>query len=68
MSAGGQTLLDIDDLAPLNQAYLRKESFGQLWDYDIEGCARRFFDTWRASLKRQRLTSFETFAAMIDRH
>ncbi len=35
----------------LNMAYLLKESFGQLWDYEIEGWARRFFDNWRASLK-----------------
>ena len=33
----------------LNTAYLLKESFGQLWDYEREGWARRFFDNWRAS-------------------
>jgi transposase len=52
----------------LNRAYLLKESFGQLWDYESEGWARRFFDNWRASLKWQRLTPYEKFAAMIDRH
>jgi transposase len=31
----------------LNTAYLLKESFGQLWDYNREGWARRFFDNWR---------------------
>ena len=35
----------------LNTAYLLKESFGQLWDYQREGWARRFFDQWRAALK-----------------
>jgi|GEM_PF-2499033 len=35
----------------LNTAYLLKEAFGQLWDYEREGWARRFFDNWRASLK-----------------
>ena len=30
----------------LNTAYLLKESFGQLWDYEKEGWARRFFDNW----------------------
>jgi transposase len=35
----------------LNTAYLLRESFGQLWDYEREGWARRFFDNWRASLK-----------------
>ena len=32
----------------LNTAYILKESFGQLWDYNRAGWARRFFDNWRA--------------------
>jgi transposase len=52
----------------LNTAYVLKESFGQLWDYEHEGWARRFFDNWRASLKWQRLKSYEAFAQMIDTH
>jgi transposase len=52
----------------LNTAYLLKESFGQLWDYHLEGWARRFFEHWRAALKSQRLGPYEKFAAMIDRH
>ena len=52
----------------LNTAYLLKESFGQLWDYEREGWARRFFDNWRASLKWQRLEPYEKFAEMIERH
>jgi transposase len=52
----------------LNTAYLLKESFGQLWDYQREGWARRFFENWRASLKWQRLPSYVKFAEMIDRH
>lgn len=52
----------------LNTAYLLRESFGQLWDYQREGWARRFFEQWRASLKWQRLKPYEKFAAMIDRH
>jgi len=52
----------------LNAAYLLRESFGQLWDYEKEGWARRFFDNWRESLKWQRLKPFEKFAAMIDKH
>ena len=52
----------------LNTAYLLKESFGQLWDYEREGWARRFFENWRNSLKWQRLEPYEKFAAMIDRH
>jgi transposase len=52
----------------LNTAYLLKESFAQLWDYQREGWARRFFDQWRASLKWQRLKPFEKFARMIADH
>lgn len=52
----------------LNTAYLLKESFGQLWSYQREGWARRFFNNWRASLKWQRLKPYEKFAEMIDRH
>ncbi|MCP3380655.1 ISL3 family transposase [Bradyrhizobium sp. CCGUVB4N] len=52
----------------LHTAYLLKESFGQLWSYEHEGWARRFFEQWRASLKWQRLKPYEKFADMIDRH
>lgn len=52
----------------LNTAYLLKESFGQLWDYNTEGWARRFFENWKASLKWQRLKSYEKFARMIEKH
>jgi len=52
----------------LNTAYLLKESFGQLWDYTREAWARRFFDTWKASLKWQRLPAYEKFARLIERH
>ena len=52
----------------LNTAYLLKESFGQLWDYNSEAWARKFFDNWRAQLKWQRLKPYEDFAAMIERH
>lgn len=52
----------------LNTAYLLKESFGQLWSYQREGWARRFFDNWKASLKWQRLKPYEKFAEMVERH
>lgn len=52
----------------LHTAYLLKESFGQLWSYQSEGWARRFFESWRASLKWQRLKPYGKFAEMIDRH
>ena len=43
----------------LNTAYLLKESFGQLWSYEREGWARRFFENWRAALKWQRLGPYQ---------
>jgi transposase len=52
----------------LHTAYLLKESFEQLWSYEVAGWARRFFDNWVASLKWQRLKPYEKFAKMIDRH
>jgi transposase len=52
----------------LNTAYLLKETFGQLWHYETEGWARKFFDHWQSSLKWQRLKPYEKFAAMIERH
>ena len=52
----------------LNTAYILKETFGQLWSYEREAWARRFFDNWRASLRWQRLEPYERFAGMIDRH
>jgi transposase len=52
----------------LNTAYVLKESFGQLWDYNREAWARKFFENWRASLKWQRLKPYEKFADMIERH
>jgi transposase len=52
----------------LNTAYMLKESFGQLWDYEREPWARKFFENWRASLKWQRLKTYEKFAQMIDDH
>lgn len=52
----------------LHIAYLLKESFGQLWDYEKEGWARKFFENWKAALKWQRLAPYEEFARMIENH
>lgn len=52
----------------LNTAYLLKESFGQLWDYQSEAWARKFFENWKQSLKWQRLKPFEKFTGLIERH
>jgi transposase len=52
----------------LNTAYVLKEQFGQMWSYRSETWARRFFESWRASLKWQRLKPYEKFVEMIERH
>lgn len=52
----------------LNKADLLKESFGQLWDYNRPGWARRVFDHWKDALKWQRLEPFRKFAAMVEAH
>ena len=52
----------------LHTAYLLKESFGQLWDYEAPGWALRFFEQWRESLKWQRLKPYQKFATMVDNH
>jgi transposase len=52
----------------LNKAYLLKEMFGQLWDYQKEGWARRFFDQWKAALRWQRLKPYEKYARLVENH
>jgi transposase len=52
----------------LHTAYLLKESFEQLWDYETPGWARRFFDQWVESLKWQRLQPYQKFATMVEKH
>jgi transposase len=52
----------------LNKAYLLKEAFGQLWDYQSPGWARRFFAHWKDALKWQRLEPFQKFARLVEAH
>ena len=52
----------------LNTAYVLKEQFAQLWEYQRESWARKFFEQWRAALRWQRLKPFEQFAELIERH
>jgi transposase len=52
----------------LNTAYLLKETFSQLWEYQSEPWARKFFNNWRNALKWQRLKPYQQFAEMIERH
>jgi transposase len=52
----------------LHKAYLLKESFDQLWDYQSPAWARRFFEQWCDALRWQRLEPFQKFARMIEDH
>ena len=52
----------------LNKAYILKESFEQLWDYNTPGWSRRLFENWQEQLKWSRLEPYRKFARMIERH
>ena len=52
----------------IQTAYLLKEEFYQLWDYQSEAWARKFFENWKDQLKWQRIKPFEKFAEMIEKH
>lgn len=52
----------------LNKAYLLKESFGQLWDYNNPTWARKFFDNWKSQLRWSRMKPFEDFVGLVERH
>jgi len=52
----------------LNTAYILREYFDQLWTYNSETWARKFFDNWKAQLRWQRLQPYEKFADMIEQH
>lgn len=70
LSLGGQQALKslLAANKRLNTAYVLKESFGRLWDFQSEAWARKFFDNWKTSLKWQRLKPFEDFARLVERH
>jgi len=50
----------------LFKAHLLKESFSHLWDYTYKGCARRFWEDWKAQLKWSRLKPYRKFVKMIE--
>jgi transposase len=52
----------------LAKAYLLKESFVRLWDFTYKGCARRFWEDWKAQLKWQRMPAYRRFVKMIESH
>ena len=52
----------------LNKAYILKESFGQLWDYDDPIKARQFLDNWKSQLRWSRIKPYKDFIDLIERH
>lgn len=52
----------------LNKAYILKESFGQLWDYNDPIKARKFFDNWKSQLRWSRIKPYKNFIDLIERH
>lgn len=52
----------------LCRAHLLKESFGHLWSYTSKTWARKFWASWKDSLKWTRLKPYVRFAKMVDKH
>ena len=52
----------------INTAYVLKEQFAPRWEYRSATGARTFFERWRAALRWQRLTPFDTCATLIECH
>jgi transposase len=52
----------------LFKAYLLKESLERLWTYRYEGAMFRYFQSWLAQLRWQRLPAFQKLAAMLVEH
>jgi transposase len=52
----------------LRKAHLLKESFSHLWSYCSKTWARKFWRLWKDSLKWTRLTPYEPFVRMVDKH
>jgi hypothetical protein len=68
----GEFILFHSTYEPLAKGMTQEERGCAIWSgrglvrqIEREGFARRFFENWRASLKWQRLKSYETFAAII---
>lgn len=63
---------DLRQLLELNRklakAYILKENFERLWNYEREGNARRFLMGWVKSLRWSRLEPLKKFARMILDH
>lgn len=52
----------------IHKAYLLKETFGQLWNYQTETWCLKFFNNWKEQLKWSRLEPYKKFVTMIEKH
>jgi len=52
----------------ISKAYVLKEAFGQLWDYQNPTWARKFFENWKAQLKWSRMKPYLKFAKLVEKH
>jgi transposase len=50
------------------RAYLLKEQFQPLWDYDSPTWAGKFLDHWRAQILRSRIEPMKKFARTVRNH
>src|SRR5438309_7350270 len=50
------------------RAYLLKESFQQLWDYDSPAWAAKFLDEWCRRTMRSRIESMKKIARSLRQH
>src|SRR6202171_2763133 len=50
------------------RAYLLKEAFQQLWDYDSPAWAGKFLDAWCTQVMRSRIEPMKKFAGTIRAH
>lgn len=64
-----EALNDILAASPkLLKAYLLKESFGRMWNYNYKGCMLKFWSNWKAQLKWSRLASYHEFVRLVESH
>ena len=50
------------------RAYLLKEAFQQLWDYNSPAWARKFLDDWCRQVKRSRIEPMKKIARSLRQH
>lgn len=61
-----QALLKLN--MPLARAYILKEAFHKLWEYQYKGAAEKWLELWLDAVHRTRLTPLKRFADLVERH